>query len=159
MKKAFTLIELLVVVLIIGILSSIALPQYKKAVHKARFAEVLLRGKSYRDAINLYMLENPGAPSARVELADIYPDLVAGLTKQGSYYYSKHTRLDFFDCKTDGTCRFQISYLDGNGQTLVELGYGKTSSGEYPYCYYEDELGHSLCVPLVAEGYDVVEGF
>ena len=60
MKKAFTLIELLVVVLIIGILSSIALPQYKKAVDKARLSEILIQGRALLEAQKLYVMENGG---------------------------------------------------------------------------------------------------
>ena len=58
MKRGFTLIELLVVVLIIGILSSVALPQYTKAVFKARMAEAFTNLKTISEAVKLCELEN-----------------------------------------------------------------------------------------------------
>ncbi len=57
--KAFTLIELLVVVLIIGILSAIALPQYSQAVEKSRAAEALSNLGSFGRALDIWKLGNP----------------------------------------------------------------------------------------------------
>ena len=65
-RRGFTLIELLVVVIIIAILAAIALPQYQKAVLKARTAELQTFVAHVEKAMDLYVLEN-GYPSSGVQ--------------------------------------------------------------------------------------------
>ena len=52
--KGFTLIELLVVVLIIGVLASIAVPQYQRAVDEAYVTEAIVQGRALQKALVLY---------------------------------------------------------------------------------------------------------
>ncbi len=49
-KSGFTLLELLVVVLIIGILTSVAIPQYSRSVRRAEMLEGMTHGKTIWDS-------------------------------------------------------------------------------------------------------------
>ena len=75
MKRGFTLIELLVVVLIIGILSAVALPQYQKAVKRAKTTELMIMLANMEQKQNLSYLENGAVESDMVYERDNYPEL------------------------------------------------------------------------------------
>ena len=67
----FTLIELLVVVLIIGVLSAVALPQYQKAVWKSRTTQLITLAQQVAQAQERYFMANGTWPEE-------FPDLDIG---------------------------------------------------------------------------------
>ncbi|WP_458401647.1 type IV pilin protein [Candidatus Avelusimicrobium sp.] len=149
MKKGFTLIELLVVVLIIGILSSVALPQYTKAVGKARFVQAMILGDALTKAAERYVLANGQPPSTLDELdIEIAGELSNGnkTVSNGKYNceigLGGEGDLPHFYCAVEGLdVRYRSFYFPVNG-----FWYGR-------YCVAdeEDEKSNKLCVSLGGE--------
>ncbi|WP_432635156.1 type IV pilin protein [Candidatus Avelusimicrobium sp.] len=80
----FTLIELLVVVLIIGILSAVALPQYTKAVEKSRTAEAITGLTAIGHAQEVYHL-------ATGSYADDWSDLDVSIQEGKNFTFGGKT--------------------------------------------------------------------
>lgn len=57
-RKGFTLIEMVVVILIVGILSSLALPNYRRSVERARVAEAQTLLRAIYDSCERFAWEN-----------------------------------------------------------------------------------------------------
>ena len=77
-NKGFTLVELLVVVVIIGILASFAVMEYKRAIARSRAAQLETMLQSVVDATEVYFMTNGTYP---VSLDDL--DTTTGLESAG----------------------------------------------------------------------------
>lgn len=62
-NKAFTLIELLIVLVIIGIISAVAIPQYKILIYKSEQAMTQKNLSAWSNAIDMYYTETGHFPA------------------------------------------------------------------------------------------------
>jgi len=70
-RKGFTLIEVLIVVIILGILATIAIPQFSQMVKRARLAEAWTNLAAIRTAQSVYHLENSAYAATVAALTDL----------------------------------------------------------------------------------------
>ncbi|MBQ7909136.1 MAG: prepilin-type N-terminal cleavage/methylation domain-containing protein [Elusimicrobiaceae bacterium] len=155
--SGFTLIELLVVVLIIGILSSVALPQYTKAVEKAKLTEPLTLMSSLSKAIDIYLLENgfsqtvnfvgsqEDGPSVELDV-DIKNSLNCS---SGNYCYSKNFAYDA-GCWND-LCQIRATRTNDKWQ-LYLMKRKNNQKWEKECWFYEDEAEY-ICKSLEGQGW------
>jgi prepilin-type N-terminal cleavage/methylation domain-containing protein len=156
--NGFTLVELLVVVLIIGILSSIALPQYQKAVERGKMTEAVVVLRAIANANQLFRMQN-GRYANADEIESLNVDIPGKLSKQIQNDTRVATKNFIYSPTGSGLPYLAIAQRADDG---VWRG---TTTGYYLYIHQTDPsrikcsaysqtppLEKELCTQLNAEG-------
>ena len=119
-SQAFTLIELLVVVLIIGILAAIALPQYQKAVEKARVAEARVILNAIYKNLQFCELEHGAGAEECYNSGNLFDNLeidLPGVTKTDCIDADQCIKTADWDFGGDGDPSYVYANRVKNGDT------------------------------------------
>lgn len=117
-KKGFSLMEMLTVVIIVGILSSVAIPQYRKIMEKGRFTKAQAMAKSLYDSCERLVAEFGveswvDLPASKKQIDDL--DVVGvDVLPLGFNIASNGVQGKGFIYTISGNCNVNIRKLEGN---------------------------------------------
>ena len=159
-RSGFTLIELLVVVLIIGILSAVALPQYTRAVEKSRAVEALTLGKNLQDAIDVYVLSSGYQKvvflkeQSSYTKAELDIDLGPSLDCSGSTNSCASKNFNYYAYCESSYCAINI-HRDSPNSVLYSMVYWKNNAGEWSKtCWTNNtDIGRGVCKGIEPQGW------
>ena len=161
-KKGFTLIEILVVVLIIGILASIALPQYQRAVDKAKYTNLMPITKTIVESQLRALLEtdNPSFEDLDIvmpgncSLVDGHPRAITCDDGKWGCLMRKSSGnpVKYWTRCTDVGLNASYFYT-------IEVGSSEISARCYAHTIEEDDRPNRLCKALTGKAnYEAREG-
>ena len=144
LRLGFTLIELLVVVLIMGILSAAALPQYQTAVDKTRYSTLMDVVKAMKDGQELYYLAN-GNYSSDFSQLDIEMPLLNGSVSGRTVTYPNG---QFFMLENDGGLGHEYVYGRDpkvNITYLLYLDHTTNAGKRFCWAYDNNDRANRVC--------------
>lgn len=142
----FTLVEMLVVVMILGILASVAIPNYMRSIEKSRATEAMNMVKSLNDAVYTYAAERNACPSAFYKLLIEVP---GEISSDGA-----EIRSEYFSYRLNAAQNAKIPATNCGGVVAARLDgdvyyiwnpYGKSDSKRTLACYGESENAKKIC--------------
>ena len=113
-KKAFTIMELIIVVIILGVVTAFAIPNYSKSIRKAHARDTLIQLSTIHAANILYFSQtNQYAPQTSQDLVNLNTELDLNIIANNMLYtYSR---------PTVSTYTVTSQWIDGSNNFTITL--------------------------------------